>query len=142
MTSDPVRLSEDMEDFFDLHRKSSPDKEDFMSEPTMQGFFHEVARFSLAQGWLELSFLLINGEKTATMLCFAYDNQTLVYNSGYDPQRFAYLSPGIVLLGYHIQDSIAKGHTAFDFLRGDEVYKYRFGGQDSEIFQVTVRREQ
>jgi CelD/BcsL family acetyltransferase involved in cellulose biosynthesis len=142
MTSDPVRLSEDMEDFFDLHRRSSPDKEDFMSEPTMQGFFHEVAQFSLARGWLELSFLLINGEKTATMLCFAYDNQTLVYNSGYDPQRFAYLSPGIVLLGYHIQDSIAKGRTAFDFLRGDEVYKYRFGGQDSEIFQVTVRREQ
>lgn len=141
VTSDPDRLSEDMEAFFDLHRKSSPDKEDFMGDPAMQAFFHQAARFSLAQGWLELSFLLVNGEKTATMLCFEYNNQTLVYNSGYDPQRLAYLSPGIVLLGYHIRDSIAKGRTAFDFLRGDEVYKYRFGGQDSEVFQVIVRRD-
>jgi CelD/BcsL family acetyltransferase involved in cellulose biosynthesis len=142
MTSDPASLSEDMKTFFDLHRNSSPDKEDFMSEPAMQGFFREIARLSLIRGWLELSFLLIDGQKAATMFCFAYNNQTLVYNSGYDPQRFGHLSPGIVLLGYHIQDSIAKGRTAFDFLRGDEVYKYRFGGQDSHVFQITIRREQ
>ena len=140
MTSDPSLLAEDVEVFFDLHRRSSPDKEDFMSEPDMQGFFHEVARFSLTRGWLELSFLLINGEKAASMFCFAYNNRTLVYNSGYDPQRFGSLSPGIVLLAYHVQDSIAKGRTAFDFLRGDEVYKYRFGGRDTEVFQITVRR--
>ncbi len=141
MTSDPHSLTKDMEDFFDLHRKSSPDKEDFMSETEMQHFFHEAARFALDRGWLELSFLLINGEKAASMLCFAYNNRTLVYNSGYDPQRFARLSPGIVLLAYHIQDSIAKGRAAFDFLRGDEAYKYRFGGQDSEVLQITIRRE-
>ncbi|MCR4405376.1 MAG: GNAT family N-acetyltransferase [Anaerolineae bacterium] len=140
MTSDSGQLAEDMGTFFALHRQSSPDKEDFMSEPAMQGFFHEVARFSLAQGWLELSFLLINGEKAASMFCFAYNNRTLVYNSGYDPQRFGSLSPGIVLLAYHIRDSIAKGRAAFDFLRGDEVYKYRFGGQNTEVFQITVRR--
>ena len=140
MTSDPNLLSEDVEAFFDLHRKSSPDKEDFMSEPVMRGFFHEMARFSLARGWLELSFLLVNGEKAATMFCFGYNDRTLVYNSGYAPQRFGRLSPGIVLLGYHIQDSIAKGRTAFDFLRGDEAYKYRFGGQDLEVLQITVRR--
>ncbi len=142
MTADPDRLSGDVEAFFDLHRNSSPDKQDFMSEPAMQSFFHEVARFSLARGWLELSFLLIDGQKAATMLCFAYNNHTLVYNSGYDPQRFRHLSPGIVLLGYHIQDSIAKGRTAFDFLRGDEVYKYRFGGQGSEVFRITIRRNE
>jgi CelD/BcsL family acetyltransferase involved in cellulose biosynthesis len=142
MTSNPELLSEDVDTFLELHRKSSSDKQDFMSEPAMQQFFHEMARFALARGWLELSFLLVNGEKAATMFCFAYNNRTLVYNSGYDPQRFGRLSPGIVLLGYQIQDSIAKGRTAFDFLRGDEVYKHRFGGRDSEVFQMTIRRDQ
>ncbi|MDY7041424.1 MAG: GNAT family N-acetyltransferase, partial [Chloroflexota bacterium] len=94
MTFNPDFLSEDMEAFFNLHRKSSQDKEDFMNDPDMQGFFHEVARFSLYRGWLELSSLLINGERAASMLCFAYNNRTLVYNSGYDPQRFGSLSPG------------------------------------------------
>jgi CelD/BcsL family acetyltransferase involved in cellulose biosynthesis len=140
MTSDVENLTEDVETFFDLHRKSSPDKDDFMSEAAMQGFFHEAARLSLDQGWLELSFLLINGEKAATMFCFGYNNRTLVYNSGYDPQQYSRLSPGIVLLGYHIQDSIAKQRAAFDFLRGDEVYKYRFGGQNFEVFQITIQR--
>jgi len=141
MASDPERLKEDVEAFFDLHRKSSPDKEDFMNNPAMQGFFHRAARFSLARGWLELSFLRINGQRAATMFCFGYNNQTLVYNSGYDPQQFRHLSPGIVLLGYHLQDSIARGRRVFDFLRGDEVYKYRFGGQDLEVLQITVRRD-
>jgi len=44
-------------------------------------------------------------------------------------------------LGYHLQDSIARGRRVFDFLRGDEVYKYRFGGQDLEVLQITVRRD-
>ena len=141
MTSDPETLAQDIEIFFDLHRKSSPGKQDFMSDSVMQEFFHEMARFTLEKGWLELSFLLLNNKKAATMLCFKYNNRTLVYNSGYDPQQFRHLSPGIVLLGYHIQDSIAKGRTVFDFLRGDEIYKYRFGGQDQEIFQITIKHD-
>lgn len=140
VTCDPKYLSEDMEVFFHLHRVSSPDKEDFVSDPAVQAFFHEVGRLLLTQGSLELSFLLTNGERAATMFCFEYNNRTLVYNSGYDPQSFRHLSPGIVLLGYHIQDSITKGRTEFDFLRGDEVYKYRFGGQNLEVYQVSIRR--
>jgi CelD/BcsL family acetyltransferase involved in cellulose biosynthesis len=139
LTGDRQELHQDVEDFFELHRKSSPDKDDFMSDPAMQGFFHAMAEFCLEKGWLELSFILINDEKAASMFCFSYNDETLVYNSGYDPQKYAYLSPGIVLLCYHVQDSIDKGRTAFDFLRGDETYKYRMGGQDLKVFQITVR---
>ncbi len=141
IASDPDLLFRDVEDFFELHRQSNPAKETFISDPLMQEFFHEAARFSLAQGWLNLSFLLVNGEKAASMLCFEYNNRTLVYNSGYDPHRFSHLSTGIVLLGYHIQDSIAKGHAEFDFLRGDEEYKHRFGAQNLEVYQITIQRK-
>ncbi|MFZ5917536.1 MAG: GNAT family N-acetyltransferase [Chloroflexota bacterium] len=140
IASDPQTLAQEMNSYIDLHHKSSPDKRTFMSDPAMQGFFHQMARFAMEKGWLELSFILLDGHKAATMLCFGYNDRTLVYNSGYDPQQYSHLSPGIVLLGYHIQDSIARKRTAFDFLRGDEVYKYRFGGQDFEIFQITIRR--
>lgn len=139
LTSDRESLGQDVEDFFELHRMSSPDKDDFMSAPAMQRFFHEMAKFCLENGWLELSFILVNDEKAASMLCFSYNNETLVYNSGYDPQKYAYLSPGIVLLCYHVQHSIDKGRAAFDFLRGDETYKYRMGGQDLKVFQITIR---
>ncbi len=137
---DPETLRGDVEAFLDLHRKSAPAKDDFMDTPAMESFFHEVARFALARGWLELSFLTMNGEPAASLFCFAYRNHTLVYNSGYDPDRFGYLSPGVILTAYHIEDSIKKNRAVFDFLRGDEEYKYRFGARDAHIFQVRISR--
>jgi CelD/BcsL family acetyltransferase involved in cellulose biosynthesis len=38
------------------------------------------------------------------------------------------LSPGWVLLAHVIQWCTEHGRSEFDFMRGDEEYKYRFGG--------------
>ena len=35
---------------------------------------------------------------------------------------------------------IEAGREAFDFLRGDEGYKYQLGGVDSPIYQLVIRR--
>jgi len=37
------------------------------------------------------------------------------------------LAPGIVLLAHVIRDAIDRGFPVFDFLRGEEPYKYGFG---------------
>ena len=46
-----------------------------------------------------------------------------LYNSGFDPAH-AELAPGIVLLAHVIRDAIERGVPVFDFLRGEEPYKY------------------
>ncbi|MFQ5814423.1 MAG: GNAT family N-acetyltransferase, partial [Anaerolineae bacterium] len=79
-------------------------------------------------------------EKAATMLNFDYRDSILVYNSGYNPRKYARLSPGIVLLSYCIQWAIESGRAKFDFLRGDEEYKYRFGAQPTEIYRLLIAR--
>jgi len=76
--------------------------------------------------------LTVDGQKAAAYLCIHYDNQLWVYNSAWD-QAFAEFSPGWVLLGYLVQWAIEQGIQAVDFMRGDEVYKYRFGGRDRQI---------
>jgi CelD/BcsL family acetyltransferase involved in cellulose biosynthesis len=35
-------------------------------------------------------------------------------------------------------DAIARGVTTFDFLRGEEPYKYGFGPEPRELFTVRV----
>lgn len=132
-------LSSEAEDFITLHQKSSAGKEEFMDE-RMKSFFRAMMQCLAERGWLQLSFLEINGEKAASMLCFDYNNEILVYNSGYDP-RYAYLSPGLVLLSHCIQHAIALGRKRFDFLRGDEDYKFRFGGRETRIYQLVIYNE-
>ena len=125
--------------FIALHQKSHPEKDEFMDE-TMQAFFRAVAQVMQEAGWLQLSFLEVNGQPAASMLCFDYDDAIMVYNSGYDPYCYASLSPGIVCLAYCIQHAIALGRTRFDFLQGGEEYKYRLGGQDTEVLYLTIHR--
>jgi CelD/BcsL family acetyltransferase involved in cellulose biosynthesis len=128
-----------MEDFVDLHQKSTPEKDAFM-DPEMQGFFYAVAQALHDQGWLQLCFVQIRGVKSASLLNFDYGNAILVYNSGYDPTRFRHLSPGIVVSARAIELAISLGRDTFDFLRGDEVYKYRFGAQDTVVWRLLIAK--
>ncbi len=132
-------LAAEMGDFIALHQKSAADKDAFMNAQ-MQAFFHGLAQSLHPQGWLQLAFIVVNGQKAATMLNFDYDGAVLIYNSGYDPDRYATLSPGIVLLAYCIRHAIALGRERFDFLQGDEVYKYRFGAQETKVYRLTIEK--
>ena len=49
------------------------------------------------------------------------------------------LSPGWVLLGHVIQWCCENGRYEFDFMRGDEEYKYRFGGVNRFVMRARVK---
>jgi len=136
---DDKAVQSEIEDFIELHEKSGRQKRAFMDQ-RMQSFFQAIAHSTFKQGWLRLYSLLINEVKTAALLCFDYNDSILVYNSGYDPQLHPSLSTGTVLLAYCIQDAIQEGRGVLDFLRGDEEYKYRLGGQDTEVYNLRIRR--
>ncbi len=132
-------LAAEIDAFIELHEKSDVEKDEFM-DAQMRGFFHAAAQVLRQAGWLQLAFIEVNGEKAATMLNFDYRDAILVYNSGYDPLEFAWLSPGIVLLSYCIQHATELGRAKFDFLRGDEEYKLRLGAQPTEVYRLLITR--
>ncbi len=136
---DPATLDEDVAEFVRLHRQSGSHKKAFMDEK-MQGFFRELAHSSLERDWLRLAFLSVDGKKVASIFCFQWDDAFLVYNSGYEPDLYPSLSTGIVLVAYCIQDAIERGLKVFDFLRGEEEYKYRFGAVRTEIHNLRLTR--
>lgn len=132
-------LRAEVEDFIALMRASHPDKDAFMTE-AMQAFFHEVAYEAAARDALQLAFLTVRGQKAATLFNFDWQNRVLVYNSGFDPRRFPELGAGFLLTAYTIQHAIAQGREAYDFMRGREAYKYRFGGQDVSVWDYWIRK--
>ncbi len=132
-------LNTEVEAFLDLMAASAPDKETFLT-PQMRSFFRELAHVTDDAGWLQLVFLEIEGQRAAAYLNFVYDNRVMVYNSGLDWQSFPRLSTGIVLAAYTIRHAIEHGRDAFDFMQGDERYKYHLGGHDVEVRRLTIRK--
>lgn len=127
------------EAFIDLMMKSRSDKSDFMTD-RMRRFFHQMIHATHDGGFLHLSFLEVQGVKAATYLSFDYGQKRLVFNSGLETTGFQSLSAGIVLVARMIEDAIKRGYTEFDFLRGDEEYKYRLGAKDTWIYHLAVER--
>ncbi len=132
-------LAAALDRFIDLQKRSMADKQNFMT-PQMEAFFRDLAQATYAAGWLELSFITLDEQHAATYFAFNYAGDTLLYNSGYDPQLFAALSPGIVLLAHLIEHAIEQKQKRFDFLQGNEVYKYRMGAHDTQVHQIVLRR--
>jgi CelD/BcsL family acetyltransferase involved in cellulose biosynthesis len=89
------------------------------------------------EGCLQLSFLEIDGKKAAAYLSFDYLDRIWVYNSGLDRQFMEY-SPGWVLLAYLLRWSNENHRSEFDFMRGDEDYKYRFGAIDRFVVRAVI----
>ena len=122
---DGSRLEEDMQAFLKL-MENDPDKAEFLS-PAMRLQMVNTMRAAWQCGWLQLAFLEVDGQKAAGYLNFDYNGRIWVYNSGLD-QRYLELSPGWVLLGHLLQWANENGRSVFDFMRGDEAYKFKFGG--------------
>ncbi len=131
-------LNEQTELFITLMKASHPDKAKFMDEPQNAAFFRAMVPQVAACGWLQLAFLTVDGNAAAAYLNFDYDNRIGVYNSGLLLGSYGHLSSGIVLLCYLIKHNIEQRRTMFDFLRGNEDYKYRMGAQDSPVMEMRI----
>jgi CelD/BcsL family acetyltransferase involved in cellulose biosynthesis len=137
IVQDPATLESEVEAFLSLMAQD-PEKKHFLT-PAMCTQMHISAQAAFQNGWLQLSFLELAGKKAAGYMNFDYQNRIWVYNSGIN---YAYreLSPGWVLLGYLLQWANENKRAAYDFMRGDEEYKYRFGAIDQRVTRAMIRR--
>jgi len=137
IVEDEAGLDAEIDAFLHLMGQDT-EKQAFLTD-VMRTQMRSAVKAAFQANWLQLAFLEIDGQKAAGYLNFDYGNHVWVYNSGLDYAYSTY-SPGWVLLGYLLQWANEKGRQAFDFMRGDEDYKYRFGGVDRFIVRAQVRR--
>lgn len=132
-------LQSEVDAFLELLQRSTFEKRDWLNTGR-RAVFHDVAAASLADGTLQLMFMEVDGQKGAALFNFDYDGRIWVYNSGLDPEMFSALSLGVVLTAAAIDYAIQHGRSTFDFLRGNETYKYRFGAEDTLIYRLELSR--
>ncbi len=130
-------LEAEVEAFLNMMAED-PEKAAFLT-PAMRAQMRLACRAAFENDWLQLAFLEVDGQKAAGYLNFDYLNRIWVYNSGLD-RRFMDLSAGWVLLGYLLKWANEHKRSEFDFMRGNEDYKYRFGGVDKFVVRARVTR--
>lgn len=136
IVQDLDNIDREVEIFMDLMAQD-PDKARFLTPP-MREHMKLTAHCAMQAGCLNLSFLEIDGKKAAAYFAFDYLNRLWLYNSGLD-RSFNEYSPGWVLLGHLLKWANEHDVSEFDFMRGDEDYKYRFGGVDRMVMRVSLK---
>jgi CelD/BcsL family acetyltransferase involved in cellulose biosynthesis len=106
--------------FVAMHRSADGEKGRFMDD-AMAAFFAD-----LAAGGFVIDVLIAAGAPVAAAFGYEDDDGYFLYNSAYDPATAA-SSPGVVLLGELIAAQVERGAAIFDFMKGDEAYKFRLG---------------
>jgi CelD/BcsL family acetyltransferase involved in cellulose biosynthesis len=133
----PQELEQGMDDFLRLMTLKS-DKAQFMT-PEMERFFRRVGIAMAEEGLAGLYMFELDGRRVASTFCFEDPEETLIYNSGYDPQ-YAYLSVGLLSKAACLRHAIDDGRQHLDFLRGSEPYKYDLGGKDHQVYRCLIKK--
>ena len=128
-----------MDTFLKMFSESRTDKAIFLTA-RMESFFRLLADTMAKAGLLWLSVLELDTVPTAMIMCFDYNDCVYLYNSGYD-RRYDALSVGLLCKVLCIKESIRAGKKRFDFLKGDETYKYQLGGRKVPLYrcQITIK---
>lgn len=119
--------------FAAMHRLSAGEKGAFM-DATMETLFQGLH----ANAGAVIDFLHGDGdEPVAAAFGFEDSSAYYLYNSAYEPGAGA-ASPGIVLVSELIKHTADAALGRFDFLKGDEVYKYRLGAVARPLWRITA----
>jgi CelD/BcsL family acetyltransferase involved in cellulose biosynthesis len=135
---------DELDEFIDLHQKRWG--ADGLFPPTPGGdasrvFLRRWFEESGPDGPVALLFLTVGERRIAAGIHVDGGDTLMFYNAGIDPDARE-LSPGVVLAAECLRIAIALGKSRFDFLRGNEPYKYEWGAVDEPIQRLLVRRSE
>lgn len=131
-----VGWESDLAAFFEFHRGAPGEKAGFFTAER-ERFFRRLAADLFLFRSARLDVLDLNDEPVACTFSYDFRGTLALYNSSFRPD-LAKQAPGMVLVGCLIERAIEEGKHTFDFLRGDEPYKKRFGPTPRPVHQVLL----
>ncbi len=135
--------SRSVERFIDLHQARWG--EDGLFPPTEGGdrsrhFLHRLTELEAAEGpgaVLQLGQTFVGDHLIFVTVGFDDGATCFYYNAGMDPAARD-LSPGVTGTAAYMRDRFGSGRERFDFLRGNEGYKYEWGAVDEPVYRILV----
>jgi CelD/BcsL family acetyltransferase involved in cellulose biosynthesis len=114
--------------------KKNEEKQSFFNRPGMEDYFRKL--FTSLPEVAKIRCLSVHGVLAASIYYFETPTSFLLYNSGFDKEN--YDSAGLYLKALHIKQAISQGKKTYNFLQGNERYKYELGGKDFFVYRITL----
>jgi len=105
--------------------------------PGLHAFHDELTQLALQRGWLRLFLLRLDGQPAGSLYGFMYNRRFYFYQQGFDPSYERH-SVGLVMTGLTIEAAIKEGAEEYDFLRGDEEFKFRWAVDVRELGRLEL----
>ncbi|MFU8830592.1 MAG: GNAT family N-acetyltransferase [Wenzhouxiangella sp.] len=114
-----------LDNFFRLHRLRwlADDGSCGIAGGRVEAFHRDAMPGLMATGQLRLYTLWVDGSAVASVYALIHGQTFYYYQAGMDPAWRSH-SVGLVLIGETFADAIRCGLTRYDFLRGEEAYKF------------------
>jgi CelD/BcsL family acetyltransferase involved in cellulose biosynthesis len=104
------------------------------------GFLRKMVPALVAQGDFYMHELWIQGKAAAWLFLFRSREGPMFFNSAFD-DSLGQWRPGITAISLAVQTAIEQKYPKFDFLRGAEEYKFRFGCQPMDLLKISLIRK-
>ena len=129
-------LSGFLSDFYELFINSREDKKEFLTDER-KTFFNKMLFAFAEKNELKILSYYDGNILISACIVIEYANIYFLYNSAYSLDYNSY-SVGLVSKIIALKQSIENNNHAFNFLRGNERYKYELGGEDIKLHEIKL----
>jgi hypothetical protein len=118
-------LEEGLDVLFSLHQKrwTLRGETGVFDKQEMRSIVLQTAKLFAEKNWARLYFLTVNNRIVAAEYALEYGGRMYGHLCGFDP-GFSKYSVGNLLLWKVLDDCVEKGISEFDFMQGNEAYKF------------------
>jgi CelD/BcsL family acetyltransferase involved in cellulose biosynthesis len=120
-----------LESLYDLNerRRAETGDQPVFGDPARRAFHERLLRWADEKGGTAVVIATRGEEVVGVLYGFSWQRTFAYYQIGWDP-KYRQLSLGSVMVWEAIEECANRDIEVFDFLRGAEEYKYRFGATD------------
>ncbi len=132
-------LEEGLNRFFELHQErwQAVGITGTFADPRVKEFYKEVAWKFLDRGWLHFYSMNVDGRLVAALYGCIFKRKLYSFTLARDI-RYSKYSVGHLHQMHVIKDAIGRNLTEYDFLKGDEPYKFYWTKSVRRYMRVTI----
>jgi CelD/BcsL family acetyltransferase involved in cellulose biosynthesis len=105
-----------------------------------RAFMNAFIQLARRKDWLEVECLRQGGKYIAAILHMTYNRTKYSYLTAVDKNFNRRVSAGNVLVGLALQDAIERNMEIYNFLRGDEPYKYHWANSGEQLLHFSYQK--
>jgi CelD/BcsL family acetyltransferase involved in cellulose biosynthesis len=139
----PAEAGRALDVAIELHKKRwdiTGTSEAFNSDSVIS-FHREFAQLAAQRGWLRILILWLDGTAAAALYGLRYGPTFYFYQSGFDP-LYSKHSVGVATMGLAIKTAIEEGASEYDFLHGNEEYKFHWAHEVRDLNRLELHPPQ